>query len=106
MAEVGLGWTGFRHHVSPPYGPIRITKWDESVGVPKPSDNDVAAALAAPEPMSWFHLRPYLPLKLQMLAEDLLDHVEAWVAEQPKAVQIAFDCSGSFVKSEQVNRRA
>ncbi|WP_327211995.1 hypothetical protein U8Q06_20910 [Rhizobium beringeri] len=38
--------------------------------------------------------------KLQLLAENLLDQVEAWVAEQSRAVQIAFEYSGSFVKSE------
>ncbi|TWB20030.1 hypothetical protein FBZ99_101821 [Rhizobium sp. ERR 1071] len=38
--------------------------------------------------------------KLQLLAQDLLDEVEAWVASQPRAIQIAFEYSGSFVKSE------
>lgn len=38
--------------------------------------------------------------KLQLLAQGLLDDVEAWVTSQPRSVQIAFEYSGSFVKSE------
>lgn len=36
--------------------------------------------------------------KLQLLEAGLLDQVEAWVAAQPRAVQIAFEYSGTFVK--------
>lgn len=38
--------------------------------------------------------------KLQLLAAGLLEQVEAWVATQGAAVRIAFDASGSFVRSE------
>lgn len=38
--------------------------------------------------------------KLQLLAAGLLDQVDAWIATQPKAVQIAYEYSGSFVRSE------
>lgn len=40
--------------------------------------------------------------KLQLLAMGLLDDVEAWVAAQPKAVQIAFEYSGTFVMDDPV----
>ncbi|WP_197730883.1 hypothetical protein [Rhizobium leguminosarum] len=36
--------------------------------------------------------------KLQLLADGLLDQVDAWVAAQSKAVQIAYEYSGTFVK--------
>lgn len=38
--------------------------------------------------------------KLQLLAAGLLDQVEAWIATQPRAVQIAFEYSGTFVRDE------
>lgn len=38
--------------------------------------------------------------KLQLLAEDLLDDVEAWVAAQGKAIQLAYDNSGTFARDE------
>lgn len=38
--------------------------------------------------------------KLQLLASGLLDQVEAFIASQGKAVQIAYDNSGSFVRTE------
>ncbi|WP_172831054.1 hypothetical protein [Rhizobium leucaenae] len=37
--------------------------------------------------------------KLQLLAAGLLDQVDAWIASQSRAVQIAYEYSGSFVKS-------
>lgn len=51
---------------------------------------------------------PYIPpdrvtarqFKLQLLAEDLLDHVEGWVASQGKAIQLAYDNSGTFARDE------
>lgn len=36
--------------------------------------------------------------KLQLLAAGLLDTVDAWVAQQPRDVRIAYECSGTFVK--------
>ncbi|MBZ9698826.1 hypothetical protein LB544_27140 [Mesorhizobium sp. CO1-1-9] len=38
--------------------------------------------------------------KLQLLAAGLLEQVTAWVASQSKAVQIAFEYSGTFVRAE------
>lgn len=38
--------------------------------------------------------------KLQLLATGLLDQVEAWIRSQDQAVQIAYDNSGTFVRSE------
>ncbi|MGR9203262.1 hypothetical protein ACU8OL_04660 [Rhizobium leguminosarum] len=36
--------------------------------------------------------------KLQLFATGLLDRVDAWVAQQPRDVRIAYDYSGVFVK--------
>ncbi|MBB2832390.1 UNVERIFIED_ORG: hypothetical protein GGD51_002519 [Rhizobium esperanzae] len=38
--------------------------------------------------------------KLQLLAAGLLDRVDAWIATQSKAVQIAYEYSGTFVRTE------
>lgn len=38
--------------------------------------------------------------KLQLLAEGLLEQVEAWVAAQGKAIQLAYDNSNEFVRDE------
>lgn len=38
--------------------------------------------------------------KLQLLASGYLDAVEAWIATQPRAVQIAYANSGTFVRDE------
>ncbi len=38
--------------------------------------------------------------KLQLLAAGLLDQVDAWVKTQSQAVQIAYEYSGSFVRTE------
>lgn len=62
---------------------------------------------ADPEVLSF--LNPPLPpvqsvssrqFKLQLLEMNLLDQVDAWVAAQSRAVQIAYEYSGTFVKSE------
>ncbi|MBX5148064.1 hypothetical protein HJB50_24340 [Rhizobium lentis] len=37
--------------------------------------------------------------KLQLLAAGLLDQVDAWIATQPREVQIAYEYSGTFVRS-------
>ncbi|RWD71689.1 MAG: hypothetical protein EOS37_11140 [Mesorhizobium sp.] len=37
--------------------------------------------------------------KLQLLSADLLDEVEGWIAAQDRAVQIAYENSGSFVRA-------
>lgn len=38
--------------------------------------------------------------KLQLLAAGLLDDVEAWIATQDRAIQIAYETSGTFLRSE------
>ncbi|TCM75268.1 hypothetical protein, partial [Rhizobium sp. BK068] len=38
--------------------------------------------------------------KLQLLAAGLLDKVDAWINTQSKAVQIAYEYSGTFVRTE------
>ncbi|TIT24485.1 MAG: hypothetical protein E5W81_28695 [Mesorhizobium sp.] len=38
--------------------------------------------------------------KLQLLSAGLLAEVEAWIASQGAAVQIAYDNSGSFVRTD------
>lgn len=37
--------------------------------------------------------------KLQLLAAGLLDQVDAWIATQPRAVQISYEYSGTFVRN-------
>lgn len=36
--------------------------------------------------------------KLQLLAAGLLDAVDAWVAQQPRDIRIAYEYSGTFVR--------
>lgn len=38
--------------------------------------------------------------KLQLLAAGLIDQVDAWVAAQDRATKLAYEYSGTFVKSE------
>ncbi|MHA6684499.1 hypothetical protein [Mesorhizobium sp. A556] len=38
--------------------------------------------------------------KLQLLAAGLIDDVEAWIAAQDRAIQIAYETSGTFLRSE------
>lgn len=38
--------------------------------------------------------------KLQLLASGLLDDVDAWIATQDQAIQIAYEYSGTFVRTE------
>jgi hypothetical protein len=38
--------------------------------------------------------------KLQLLSAGLLDQVDAWIKAQSKAVQIAYEYSGTFVRTE------
>jgi hypothetical protein len=37
--------------------------------------------------------------KLQLLAQNLLDPVEAWVNTQSRAIQVAYENSGTFVRN-------
>lgn len=38
--------------------------------------------------------------KLQLLTAGLLDQVDAWIASQNRAIQIAYEYSGTFVRTE------
>jgi hypothetical protein len=58
---------------------------------------------------AWVHVEPPVAVpdrvtsrqfKLQLLASGLLDQVEAWVAAQDQAVQIAYANSGTFLRTE------
>lgn len=56
-----------------------------------------ASEPAPPPPIDRVTSRQF---KLQLLAEGLLDHVEGWVASQGKAIQLAYDNSGTFARDE------
>jgi hypothetical protein len=63
------------------------------------ADGEVGEYVAPPDP------EPVVPdrvtsrqFKLQLLEQDLLDTVEAWVATQSRAVQVAYASSGTFVR--------
>ncbi|MDQ0558678.1 hypothetical protein QO004_000453 [Rhizobium mesoamericanum] len=61
-------------------------------------DEELAAFLnPPPPPVEIVSARQF---KLQLLAAGLLDQVDAWIATQSKAVQIAYEYSGSFVRTE------
>ena len=61
---------------------------------------------------AWVYVEPPPPpvpdrvtarqFKLQLLAAGLLGQVEAWIASQSQAVQIAYSNSGTFVRDEQM----
>ncbi|WP_267550399.1 hypothetical protein [Rhizobium rhizogenes] len=81
-------------------GKISITKWDDNLGVKQPSASDIATALKAPEPIVVPDSVSARQLKLQLLVENLLDEVDTWVAAQSRAIQIAYQSSGLFSRSE------
>lgn len=60
-------------------------------------DPEVVAFLNPPSPVASVSARQF---KLQLLAAGLLDRVDAWIATQSKAVQIAYEYSGTFVRTE------
>lgn len=64
-----------------------------------PDDNaEVIAYLNPPTPtITAVSARQF---KLQLLQAGLLDQVDAWIASQSRAVQIAFEYSGTFVRDE------
>lgn len=55
------------------------------------------AGLNDPPPVDSVSARQF---KLRLLASGLLDQVDAWIATQSKAVQIAYEYSGTFVRTE------
>ncbi|MBX4944648.1 hypothetical protein [Rhizobium binae] len=58
------------------------------------SDSAVVAFLDRPAAVTAVSARQF---KLQLLAGGLLDEVDAWVGQQPREVQIAYEYSGTFV---------
>ncbi|PDS68020.1 hypothetical protein [Rhizobium phaseoli] len=61
-----------------------------------PDDAAVVDYLNKPLPVAAVSARQF---KLQLLAAGLLDAVDAWVAQQPRDVQIAYEYSGTFVRN-------
>lgn len=55
------------------------------------------SGLNEPQPVTSVSARQF---KLQLLAAGLLDTVDAWIATQSRAVQIAYEYSGTFVRTE------
>jgi len=65
------------------------------------SKGDVAAYVPPPpEPEPVPDRVTARQFKLQLLADDILDQVEAWVASQGRAIQLAYDNSSEFVRDE------
>lgn len=58
---------------------------------------ELALLAVSPEPPTRVTARQF---KLQLLAADLIDSVEAWVQTQDRSIQIAYEYSGSFVRDE------
>ncbi|MBX5063451.1 hypothetical protein [Rhizobium lentis] len=73
----------------------------------QPQEGFAEELLAADDPAVIAHHYKPLPVvsvsarqfKLQLLAAGLLDSVDAWVAQQPRDVQIAYEYSGTFVRN-------
>jgi hypothetical protein len=81
-------------------GKISVTYWDESLNVTEPTAEDIATALTAPDPVVVPTSVSARQFKLQLLAAGLLDQVDEWVATQGKDVQISYEYSGSFLRTE------
>ncbi|MDL2408734.1 hypothetical protein PY650_24445 [Rhizobium calliandrae] len=62
-------------------------------------DEEATFNEATPEPFVEVTSVSARQFKLQLLAAGLLDQVDAWVKTQDRATQIAYEYSGSFVKS-------
>jgi len=74
-AEVGIGWSYDGTDFMPPTDP-------------EPEPEQPIVSVSARQ------------FKLQLLAAGLIDDVEAWVGTQDRAVQIAYQNSGSFMRLE------
>lgn len=89
-----LGWVSFTASPDDPeeFGRsvfAAVSKGDVAAYVPPPPE---------PEPVpDRVSARQF---KLQLLADDILDQVEAWVASQGRAIQLAYDNSTEFVRDE------
>lgn len=60
-------------------------------------DSEVVQYRDTPLPAASVSARQF---KLQLLAAGLLNEVDAWIATQSEAVQIAYEYSGTFVRTE------
>ncbi|MDR7032925.1 hypothetical protein [Mesorhizobium sp. BE184] len=93
-----------------------IVEWDGGDGWSPPEGSEAVEAVG-PVSIGWTYdgeaftpaAAPVLPapdsvsarqFKLQLLSAGLLASVEAWIGSQGQAVQIAYDNSGFFVRSE------
>lgn len=104
--------TGWNHEVVDSYGELgklfRVTNdEDDRVLLICAHDESQLPALIeftlnpSPEPPALVPDRVTArQFKLQLLAAGLIDQVEAWIATQPRAVQIAYEYSGTFVRDE------
>lgn len=93
----------------PRYGWIPFTA---SVADPDPSTAAIyAAIMEGGKPIAAYVEPPAPPeetpdrvtsrqFKMQLEKDGLLDSVEAWIAQQAKLVRIAYENSGSFVRTE------
>lgn len=80
-------------------GPISIAYWDSSLGA-QPTADDIATALTADEPVPVPLSVSSRQFRSQLLAQSILDQVDTYITTQSKAVQIAYEYSGTFVRSE------
>ncbi|EJL54373.1 hypothetical protein PMI09_02464 [Rhizobium sp. CF122] len=64
-----------------------------------PDNNEEVIAFLNPPPPPVMSVSAR-QFKLQLLAAGLLDKVDAWINTQSKAVQIAYEYSGTFVRTE------
>lgn len=64
------------------------------------TDAEIAAFEANTVPLLPIESVSARQFKLQLLAAGFLDQVDAWVKTQGRAVQIAYEYSGSFVRTE------
>lgn len=81
---------------APPEGFVQAPNWV----VPGCVYNGGDFVLPEPAPIPIADRVSARQFKLQLLAAGLLGDVEAWVASQGQAVQIAYANSGTFVRSE------
>lgn len=81
--------------------PEEIAKLASELWTPKVlAEWDAHVRASEPEPAPPLDRVSARQFKLQLLAEGLLEQVEAWVASQGKAIQLAYDNSNEFVRDE------
>lgn len=102
VSPVTLGWSSGNYSVLEVI-PFEVPEGKQAIGEPsyEIEDNKVLETYEVED------LPTYIPdrvtsrqFKLALLAAGLIDQVEAWVEQQTRAVQIAFEYSGTFVRTE------